>query len=72
MTLGPEMAGKVTYFMAIDNVKFRQPVVPGDRLDLNVKIVRLGSRYWKLRGEAFVDEKKVAEADLLAAHLPQE
>ena len=64
---GEQAKGKITYVAGIDNVKFRKPVVPGDRLDLRVELVRQGSRFWKVRGEAFVDEAKVAEADLMAA-----
>lgn len=68
LSLGVEEQGHLAYIMGMDNVKFRQRVVPGDRLDLNVEILRFGSKYWKLRGEAFVDGKKVAEGEMLAAH----
>lgn len=69
LSAGPEAAKRITYFMAIDKVKFRQPVVPGDRLDLKVELVRPGTKYWKLHGEAWVGDKKAAEADLLAGLL---
>lgn len=68
LSSGPEMAGRLTYFMAFDKVKFRRPVEPGDRLELNVELIRFGSKYWKLHGEAMVDGKKAVEADLLAAN----
>lgn len=62
-----DMAGKVTYFMGFDKVRFRQPVIPGDRLDLKVELLRQGTKYWKLKGEAWVGDKKAAEAELMAA-----
>jgi 3-hydroxyacyl-[acyl-carrier-protein] dehydratase len=67
MSLGLQSAGRVAYVMGMDKVKFRQPVVPGDRLDMNVEIIRLGSKYWKLKGEATVDGQIVAEGVLMAA-----
>lgn len=54
------------YFMAIDKVKFRKPVVPGDQLRFEVQVLRSGSRVWKLAGKAFVGENVVAEAELTA------
>ena len=59
--------GKITYVAAIDKVKFRKPVVPGDRLELRVEIIRPGSRFWKIHGDAFVEDRKAAEADMMAA-----
>jgi len=61
----PNRHQKVIYFMAIDNVKFRKPVVPGDQLVMEVQAVSLRSRICKMRGEAFVDGQKVAEADFM-------
>jgi 3-hydroxyacyl-[acyl-carrier-protein] dehydratase len=57
----------VVYFMAIDKVKFRKPVVPGDQLFLEVVPLRKGAAIWKMRGEAKVDGQVVAEAELLAS-----
>jgi 3-hydroxyacyl-[acyl-carrier-protein] dehydratase len=54
------------FFMAIDKVKFRRPVVPGDQLVFEVKSLRTGSRIWKLAGKAFVGDNLVAEAELMA------
>jgi beta-hydroxyacyl-ACP dehydratase FabZ len=61
----------VVYFMAIDGVKFRKPVVPGDQLVLEVVPLRKGGKVWKLRGEAKVDGAVVAEAELLATMGPR-
>ena len=61
-TLGSEAAGKVVYFMSIDGAKFRKPVVPGDRM--HVEVVRKQRRgpVWKFQGFAKVDGVVVAEA----------
>jgi beta-hydroxyacyl-ACP dehydratase FabZ len=54
------------FFMAIDKVKFRKPVVPGDALVLEVIPLRKGGTVWKMRGEAKVDGDVVAEAEFVA------
>ena len=61
-----EAAKKVVYFMSIDKAKFRNPVKPGDRLEYRISIVKQKSSIWMLRGDAYVDDKLVAEADLKA------
>jgi 3-hydroxyacyl-[acyl-carrier-protein] dehydratase len=61
-----EAAKKVVYFMSIDKAKFRHPVKPGDRLEYRISIVKQKSSIWMLRGDAYVDDKLVAEADLKA------
>jgi beta-hydroxyacyl-ACP dehydratase FabZ len=58
-----DRARKVIYFMGIDAVKFRKPVLPGDQLIMEVKVIQLKGRICKMRGEAFVDGQKVAEAE---------
>jgi beta-hydroxyacyl-ACP dehydratase FabZ len=55
------------YFMGIDKVRFRKPVVPGDQLVFEVKILRLRSKTFKMAGTASVDGKLVAEAELMAS-----
>jgi 3-hydroxyacyl-[acyl-carrier-protein] dehydratase len=57
---------KVTYLMAIDNARFRKPVVPGDRLELHVEVVRQKGAIWKEKGIAMVDGEVVAEAEFMA------
>jgi len=64
--LGDAVKEKVVYFMAIDKVKFRKPVTPGDQLRLNVTPLRKGGAIWKLRGEATVDGQVVTEGEFLA------
>jgi 3-hydroxyacyl-[acyl-carrier-protein] dehydratase len=61
-----DAANKVIYLMAIDNAKFRRPVVPGDRLQLEVEVVRQKGVIWKHKGTATVDGVKVAEGEFLA------
>jgi len=57
---------KLIYFMAIDNVKFRKVVVPGDQMIMEVKVMTNRGKIAKLRGEAFVDGQKVAEAEFMS------
>jgi len=55
---------KLMYFTGADHVRWRQPVFPGDTLRLELTVLRMKSRYLKLRGEAFVDGQLVAEAEI--------
>jgi len=57
---------KLMYFVGIDAAKFRRPVTPGDQLRLKLTLLKLRGRTSKMRGEAFVDDQLVAEAELLA------
>ncbi len=57
---------KLMYFMGIDAAKFRRPVVPGDQLRFVLTLLKLRKGTSKMRGEAFVDDQLVAEAELLA------
>jgi len=56
--------GKLVYFSGIDKCRFRQPVVPGDQLRLEVTVLKHKGRYYKMKGEALVDGKITAEAEL--------
>lgn len=55
------------YFLGIDKAKFRRPVVPGDRLDLEVTVMHHRTNVWKLKGEASVDGALCAQGELLAS-----
>ncbi len=55
------------YFMAMDKVKFRRPVLPGDQIRFELEALRTGSRVWKMAGKAFVGDDLVAEAELTAS-----
>lgn len=50
------------YFMSVDRVRFRQPVLPGQVLNIHVKKVNQKRQVWKYQGTVYVDDKKVAEA----------
>jgi 3-hydroxyacyl-[acyl-carrier-protein] dehydratase len=55
------------YFVAIDNARFRKPVVPGDQLILKVHFRRAFKGIWKFDGVAEVDGKEVASAEMMVA-----
>lgn len=59
-----EYKGKIAYFGALNNVKFRAKVVPGDILRLEVELVKLKKVAGVAKGVAYVGDKKVAEAEL--------
>ena len=58
---------KLVLFTGIESARFRQPVVPGDTLMLEVTALRIGSRIQRMRGEAKVEGKLVAEAVIMSA-----
>ena len=62
----PEQHGAILYFMGIDKAKFRKPVVPGDQLIFEVKVLRKRAKTLKLAATATVDGAIVAEAELMA------
>jgi beta-hydroxyacyl-ACP dehydratase FabZ len=63
----PESRGKVVYFAGIDKAKFRRPVVPGDSVRLQVEVLKLRTRTCLMRGEAFVEQQLVAEAEIFSS-----
>ena len=65
-TLGPGAAGKLVYFMSIENAKFRRPVVPGDQLRIHIVKERSRGNVWKFSAVAKVDGTAVAEATYAA------
>lgn len=65
-SIDEEKHGSLVYFMGMDKVKFRNPVTPGDQLILDVTILKQRAKTLKMSGIATVDEKRVAEAELLA------
>jgi len=62
-----ENLGKYAYFIAMDNVRFRKPVLPGDELVLEVVITRNRTHSGRVHGKAYVNDKVVVEADLMVA-----
>ncbi|MDD9899422.1 MAG: 3-hydroxyacyl-ACP dehydratase FabZ [Alphaproteobacteria bacterium] len=63
---GKDFEGKLVYFMAIDDAKFRKPVVPGDVLHIHVTKQQARRNVWKFKGEAKVDGTVCAEAIVTA------
>lgn len=57
---------KVVYFMAIDNAKFRKPVMPGDQLRFELEMKSFRRKACKMSGKAYVDGNLVASADFMA------
>ena len=66
ISLGKESEGKLVYFMTIENARFRKPVVPGDRMLINVHKLRSRGSVFKFSGKAFVGEVLAAEATFSA------
>lgn len=62
-----EFKGKIPLFAAADKVKFRKMVVPGDKLELTCEIIKLRGRVGIGKGIAYVDGKKVCEAEITFA-----
>lgn len=65
----PEHHGKVALFMAVDKVKFRRLVVPGEQLTLEVEMIRDRSRTAQMKGTAKVGEEIAVEAELMVSFL---
>ena len=60
-------ADSIYYFVGVDRARFRQPVVPGDQLLVEVKRVRAVRDVWKVRSQARVGDVVVADAELMGA-----
>ena len=54
------------FFMSIEKAKFRKPVVPGDQLKIEIKVLQQRGNVWKFSGTAKVDDKVASEADFTA------
>ena len=61
-----EQQGKPVFFMGLDKVKFRKPVVPGDQLLLKIQILKFRKNIVKASAKAFVEDQVVAEAEIMA------
>jgi len=53
---------KLVFLMGVEKARFRNPVMPDCKLLLNVKAIRTHGRVWKYEGQAFVNDKLMAEA----------
>ena len=67
-----EVQSKLFLFTGMENVRFRHPVYPGDRLDLECTMLRNKLRLWKISAKALVDGRLAAEGELTAAIIPRE
>jgi len=57
-----EYENKLVFLMGIEKARFRNPVIPDCKLELNIEATRSHGRVWKYKGEAFVEGKKMADA----------
>ena len=67
MLCAEEHRGKIPFFGAIDNVKFKRPVVPGDKVVMRAEVTKVKGNFGKVHAEAFVDDQLAAQADLTYA-----
>ena len=57
-----EYENKLVFLMSVEKARFRNPVIPDCKLELNIEAIRSHGRVWKYKGEAFVAGKKMADA----------
>lgn len=69
---GADKQEKIIYFMTINNVKFRRPVKPGDKLEYHIQILKFGGKIGKFQGHAYVDGELAAEAEMMAMIVPKD
>jgi beta-hydroxyacyl-ACP dehydratase FabZ len=60
-----DMKDCLAYFMGMDQVKFRQPVKPGDILEMNIEVLKWSGRRGKVKGEIFIEGKLCVEAEFM-------
>jgi 3-hydroxyacyl-[acyl-carrier-protein] dehydratase len=68
----PDREKKLLYFVAIDGARFRRPVVPGEQLKIEVKVVTWRGDFCKLEGKATVNGELAAEATLMCKMVDRE
>lgn len=66
------MQGSSVYFMSIEKAKFRKPVVPGDQIKLEIKVLQQRGNVWRFSGLALVDDKVVSESEFTAMIMAKE
>ena len=57
-----EYENKLVFLMSVEKARFRSPVIPDCKLELNIEAIRSHGRVWKYKGEDFVEKKKMADA----------
>jgi 3-hydroxyacyl-[acyl-carrier-protein] dehydratase len=68
----PDREKKLLYFVAIDNARFRRPVIPGDQLRMEMKVLAWRGGFCKLDGRATVKGEMAAEATLMCKMVDRE
>ena len=53
---------KLVFLMGVEKARFRNPVIPDCKLELKIQAIRTHGRVWKYKGEAFVEGKRMADA----------
>ena len=53
---------KLVFLMSVEKARFRNPVIPNCKLELKIESIRSHGRVWKYKGEAYVEGKKMADA----------
>lgn len=66
------MQSSSVYFMSIEKAKFRKPVVPGDQVKLEIKVLQQRGNVWRFSGLALVDDKVVSESEFTAMIMAKE
>ena len=64
---GQNIDDKVVYFMSLDKVKFRRPVIPGDQIRFELEMLSFRGKTCKMKGEGYVDGQLVVEAEMMAS-----
>ncbi len=62
-----EYENKLVYLMSVEKARFRNPVIPDCKLELKIEAIRSHGRVWKYKGDAYVDGKRMADAQWSAS-----
>jgi 3-hydroxyacyl-[acyl-carrier-protein] dehydratase len=62
---------KLVFLMSVEKARFRNPVIPDCKLELKIQAIRTHGRVWKYKGEAFVEGKRMADAQWSATIVDQ-
>ena len=57
-----EYENKLVFLMSVDKARFRNPIIPDCKLELKIEAIRSHGKVWKYKGEAFVEGKRMADA----------
>lgn len=71
-TLEAKAEKKLIYFTGVDKAKFRRPIHPGDQVRFELELLYRRDRHWRMKGQAFVEGRLVAEAELSSMVLDRE